>query len=306
MSVLIRNARVLTMDDANTIRDRADVLVEGGAISAVGAKLDVPGGPKGAEVIEADGRVLMPAFVDAHTHACSAGERLDEWDRKQAGATYLEILESGGGIMSTVRSVRDATRAQLTESLLERVLHRGADRADRARERPGRAKLCRDDHQRNTPGSPRGVPEYRDRCLLRAGRVVARGMYCAVREGDRARAPDPCAYRPVQLAGDDRVGDRARRSERRSSRSDPPGSHRKARIVGNLWGDAPVLGVSCRWALREWAGAARCGGRGGWRKTCDLTNLKLINILFCSNYPFKIWPFRLDNIIRQTHCLGYD
>jgi len=121
MSVLIRNARVLTMDDANTIRDRADVLVEGGAISAVGAKLDVPGGAKGLEIIDADGRVLMPAFVDAHTHACSAGERLDEWERKQAGATYLEILESGGGIMSTVRSVRDATRAQLTESLLERL-----------------------------------------------------------------------------------------------------------------------------------------------------------------------------------------
>jgi len=92
--------------------------VEGGAISSVGTKLNTP---KDAEIFEADGRVLMPAFVDAHTHACSAGERLDEWEQKQAGATYLEILEAGGGIMSTVRSVRDASQEQLADDLLERL-----------------------------------------------------------------------------------------------------------------------------------------------------------------------------------------
>ena len=63
----------------------------------------------------------MPAFVDCHTHACWSGERLDEWDRKQAGASYLEILESGGGIMSTVRSVREASQEALAEGLLARL-----------------------------------------------------------------------------------------------------------------------------------------------------------------------------------------
>lgn len=71
--------------------------------------------------IDAAGRVVAPAFVDCHTHACWAGDRLDEWDRKQAGASYLEILESGGGIMSTVRSVRRATRGALAEGLLARL-----------------------------------------------------------------------------------------------------------------------------------------------------------------------------------------
>ena len=118
MSILIRRARVLTMDGEDAIHDGADVLIEGGAIASVGADLDAP---PDTDVIEAEGRVCMPAFVDAHTHACSFGDRLDEWEKQQAGAAYLELLESGGGIMSTVRAERGATRAQLAEALLERL-----------------------------------------------------------------------------------------------------------------------------------------------------------------------------------------
>ncbi len=98
--------------------DRADVLVQGGQIVAVGRGLEAV---EGCTVIEAAGRVLMPGFVDCHTHACWAGDRLDEWEMKRRGATYLEILESGGGIMSTVRAVRAATRDQLAGSLLARL-----------------------------------------------------------------------------------------------------------------------------------------------------------------------------------------
>lgn len=129
-SLLIRNARVLTMGEAPGARrggalgelgpiDHADVLIENGHITSVGAG---PSAAPGAEVFDARGRVLMPAFVDCHTHACWAGDRLDEWEHKQRGATYLEILESGGGIMSTVRSVRAASEAELAESLGARLL----------------------------------------------------------------------------------------------------------------------------------------------------------------------------------------
>lgn len=72
-------------------------------------------------VIDAGQRVVMPAFIDAHTHTCFAGERYDEWERKQAGATYLEILQDGGGIMSTVRETRAATQDELTQLLLRRL-----------------------------------------------------------------------------------------------------------------------------------------------------------------------------------------
>lgn len=126
--LLFRNARVLTLAGTPGARrgramhdlgvlDRADVLVRGGRVAAVGAGLD----PGDARVVEAHGRVLMPAFVDAHTHACWAGSRLDEWEAKLAGATYLELLARGGGIMSTVRAVRAATREALRDGLLDRL-----------------------------------------------------------------------------------------------------------------------------------------------------------------------------------------
>ena len=63
----------------------------------------------------------MPAFVIATPIACWAGDRLDEWELKRSGATYLELLESGGGIMSTVRAVRASTEETLANLLLERL-----------------------------------------------------------------------------------------------------------------------------------------------------------------------------------------
>ncbi|MBL0922396.1 MAG: amidohydrolase family protein, partial [Phycisphaerales bacterium] len=131
MALLIRNARAVTMSGGPIPRrgrslgelgviERADVLVVGEHIEAVEPTGRIRA-PEGAEEIDADGRVVMPAFVDCHTHACWAGDRLDEWDRKRGGATYLEILRSGGGIMSTVRAVREATEPALTTSLVRRL-----------------------------------------------------------------------------------------------------------------------------------------------------------------------------------------
>ncbi|MCH2149865.1 MAG: imidazolonepropionase [Phycisphaerales bacterium] len=74
-------------------------------------------------VIDLDGRVVLPAFVDCHTHACWAGSRLDEFQQMREGATYLEVLEAGGGILSTVKAVRDASSDELVEQLAERLAH---------------------------------------------------------------------------------------------------------------------------------------------------------------------------------------
>ena len=140
MSLLIRHARVLSLalpesGSATTLIGgrkarrgpalkelgviaRGDVLVVDGKIAAVGSELAVP---EGAEVIEADGRVLMPGFVDCHTHACWAGDRLEEWEQELRGVAPAEILKKGGGIQATVRAVKESTRKQLAAGLRVRL-----------------------------------------------------------------------------------------------------------------------------------------------------------------------------------------
>ncbi len=129
MGLLIRNARILTLaGDARPRRGAAlrelgvipagDVLVGEGTIAAVGPKLEAPAG---AEVVDARGRVLLPGFVDCHTHACWAGSRYDEWERRLGGTPAREILQAGGGNPATVRAVRAETRKQLASGLKPRL-----------------------------------------------------------------------------------------------------------------------------------------------------------------------------------------
>lgn len=82
----------------------------------------------GGRVIDCKGRVLMPRFVDCHTHACWAGSRVDEWEQRLAGKSYQEIMAAGGGIMSTVRAVRAESEYRLGYNLhrcLLRMYHTG-------------------------------------------------------------------------------------------------------------------------------------------------------------------------------------
>ena len=127
--ILIINARILTltggpipsrgheMSKLSPI-DHGSILLQDQHIDEISENtIDAPN----ATIIDAKGRVVMPAFIDAHTHLCWAGDRLDEWEQKQRGATYLDILKSGGGIMSTVRAVRHATTEELASDLLIRL-----------------------------------------------------------------------------------------------------------------------------------------------------------------------------------------
>jgi len=65
------------------------------------------------DVVDAGGRVVMPGFVDAHTHLVFAGNRAAEFEQRCAGATYREIAVAGGGIRATVRATRAATEDEL-------------------------------------------------------------------------------------------------------------------------------------------------------------------------------------------------
>ena len=65
------------------------------------------------EVVDAGGRVVLPGFVDAHTHPVFAGTRVDEFEERSKGATYQEIAARGGGIQSTVNRTRAASVDEL-------------------------------------------------------------------------------------------------------------------------------------------------------------------------------------------------
>ncbi len=100
----------------------AYVLCEEGKVAAVGRMREL--GPLDGEVEELDGRGLcaIPGLVDCHTHACFAGDRVEEFTLRAAGATYEELHAAGGGILSTVEATRAATEEELV-AIVRR--HRG-------------------------------------------------------------------------------------------------------------------------------------------------------------------------------------
>ena len=108
--------------DAVEVTKRAYVLCSGGRIEAVGemSRLNRPDG----EVEELDGRGLcaIPGLVDCHTHACFAGDRVEEFSLRAAGASYEELHAAGGGILATVRATRAAGEDTLSAAVRE---HRG-------------------------------------------------------------------------------------------------------------------------------------------------------------------------------------
>lgn len=95
------------------------VAVDKGKIRAVGETNDICSRFKSETVIDASGKVVMPGFVDPHTHLVFAGSREEEFELRLQGLSYLEILTKGGGILNTVRATRKAPRKQLVDSARE-------------------------------------------------------------------------------------------------------------------------------------------------------------------------------------------
>ena len=102
--------------ELSIIEDGA-MLVVGERIAKVGSRDEIEQLVKPSEddweIIDAGGRVVLPGFVDAHTHPVFAGTRVAEFEERAGGATYQEIAARGGGIQSTVRATRDASLDEL-------------------------------------------------------------------------------------------------------------------------------------------------------------------------------------------------
>ncbi len=94
--------------------------IEAGRIAGLGSG-EPPQNMQSEVTLDLDGRLVLPAWVDCHTHVCWTGSRLDEFEQQLAGASYTDILESGGGILSTVMAVRAASMEQLADELTGRA-----------------------------------------------------------------------------------------------------------------------------------------------------------------------------------------
>jgi imidazolonepropionase len=94
------------------IRD-GGMLIRDGKIEKVGPSDEIEKNVGDAEIVDARGRIVMPGFVDAHTHLVFAGNRIEDFERRARGETYEQIAKAGGGIWSTVEKTRAASELDL-------------------------------------------------------------------------------------------------------------------------------------------------------------------------------------------------
>ncbi len=95
--------------------------IDGQTILAVGTTPEIRQSYDARQVIDAGGRAVVPGFIDPHTHLIFAGSRQNEFEQRLSGATYQQIMASGGGIMSTVRATRAASMDELVSAALPRL-----------------------------------------------------------------------------------------------------------------------------------------------------------------------------------------
>lgn len=115
--------RGAALREIGLVRDAA-VLCAGGKIAAVGTQREVlrdawlRKNKRKVQEIDCAGRVVLPGFIDSHTHPVFIEPRLLDFEKRTAGAAYEEIAAAGGGIRSSLAAVRKASRTQLAEHVL--------------------------------------------------------------------------------------------------------------------------------------------------------------------------------------------
>jgi len=119
---LFINATIACLDGDSGygLREDGALLVDTEKIAWVGSMQDSPAAGV-AEVVDCKGRLLTPGLIDCHSHLVYGGDRADEFELRLEGASYAEIAQRGGGILSTVNATRSASEAELFEQVLPRL-----------------------------------------------------------------------------------------------------------------------------------------------------------------------------------------
>jgi imidazolonepropionase len=122
--IVLLDLNAATMDGSDQpygMIENAAIVVEGGLISWVGKRADLPASYEGFATQSLEGRVVTPGLIDCHTHIVHGSDRAVEFEMRLNGASYEEIARAGGGIVSTVTATRNATEDQLLQDALRRV-----------------------------------------------------------------------------------------------------------------------------------------------------------------------------------------
>ena len=122
-----------TLQGENMKLHDAAILIENGTIKAITSDGILPEGCENAQVIDAQGALVTPGLIDCHTHMVFGGYRQGEIPLKLRGATYLDILRAGGGILDTVGKTRAASEDELyekTRAFLDEMLSYGVTTAE--------------------------------------------------------------------------------------------------------------------------------------------------------------------------------
>lgn len=108
------------MKELGTIFNAA-IAIEAGLIVEAGAVADLLDKYTARNVIDANGKAVCPGFIDPHTHIVFTGDRVNEFELRIAGKTYMEIMAAGGGIMNSARAVREASVEEITADSMIRL-----------------------------------------------------------------------------------------------------------------------------------------------------------------------------------------
>lgn len=122
---LWHNAQLATLDPTLPglgLIEQGAIAVSNGRIVYAGPEADLPFPREAAgHLVDCGGRLITPGLIDCHTHLVHAGDRANEFEMRLAGATYEEVARAGGGIVSSVRSLREASEDDLVAQSLPRL-----------------------------------------------------------------------------------------------------------------------------------------------------------------------------------------
>lgn len=118
--ILFKNFRLMSADFKSS-RAKSAMLVQNGVIWWVGLQKQVPKSAKVKKTVDLKNQLLLPSFIECHTHSIFAGSRSEEFEMRNNGVSYLDIAQKGGGILSTMRATRKTSQVELLNLTQKRI-----------------------------------------------------------------------------------------------------------------------------------------------------------------------------------------